>query len=116
MAMPPSESRSSGSRVPCIGTSVSRWNSSGTAASRGSDATQHSVSPPERAEPDRLAERAVELRGAVAGRKSEALAVRDDDELLVLDDEPVARAPGGGFVPRLAGTKAPRRQSMLNGR
>ena len=46
MAMPPSESRSSGSRVPAIGTSVSRWNSSGTAASRGSDATQHSVSPP----------------------------------------------------------------------
>src|SRR5262245_11346560 len=43
----------------------------------------------ERAEPDRLAEGAVELRGPVAGRKPKALAVGDDDELLILDDEPL---------------------------
>src|SRR6266568_1458890 len=41
--MPPSDRRSSGSRVPCIGTSVSRCRPSGSAASRGRPATQHGV-------------------------------------------------------------------------
>src|SRR5213594_3688712 len=41
-------------------------------------------------QPERLAERAVELRRALARRKPEALAVRDDDQRLILDDEPVA--------------------------
>ena len=38
--MPPSVSRSSGSRVPCIGTSVSGRSPSGTGAPLGSAATQ----------------------------------------------------------------------------
>src|SRR5262249_34411667 len=42
------------------------------------------------AEPDGLAERAVEPGGALAGRQAESIAVGNDQELLVLDDEPVA--------------------------
>ena len=43
--MPPTVSRSSGRRVPCIGTSVSATSPSGTGASFGRDATQHGARP-----------------------------------------------------------------------
>jgi hypothetical protein len=45
MAMPPSESRSSGSFVPFIGISVSRRRPAGSAVPAGSVLTQHGVSP-----------------------------------------------------------------------
>src|SRR2546425_11663949 len=44
----------------------------------------------ERPQPERLAEHAVELRRALARGQPEALALPDDDQVLVLDDEPVA--------------------------
>ena len=43
--MPPSERSSSGSRVPCIGTMVSRTSPAGTAAPFGTAATQQGVPP-----------------------------------------------------------------------
>ena len=43
--MPPTVSRSSGSFVPCIGTSVSAASPSGTGASFGRAATQHGAPP-----------------------------------------------------------------------
>ena len=45
MAIPPSESSSSGSRVPCIGTMVSRDSPGGAGASFGTAVTQQGVLP-----------------------------------------------------------------------
>ena len=115
MAIPPSERRSSGRRVPAIGTSVSRWNSSGTTASLGSEATQHSVSP--RSVPSQMGSPSApsSLAGRPpAGRRN----LSPSGTTMSFWSWMMSQLPRslGGFVPRLAGTNAPRRQSMLNGR
>ena len=103
--MPPRVSSSSGSRVPCMGTSVSGRSPSGTGAPLGSAATQHG-SPAQRAEPVARAQAVDAARRRLrrgAGGQAEAVALGHHQELLVLDDQPAAGAGGRPAAPALGG-------------
>ena len=98
--------------MPCIGTRVSRASAGGTDAPLGRPITQQGVSP---SVPSQMGSGAFEAARPLALRQAEPIPVGDDQERLVLDEEPVA-ARRGRRAPVLAGTKASRRQSRLNGR
>jgi len=86
MAMPPSESRSSGSRVLRIGTSVSLASPPGIGRS-GRDGHHPARRVAVRTEPEGCG---VERERTVAVWQAEAAVLRHDEQALVLDEDPVA--------------------------
>ena len=114
--MPPTVSSSSGSRVPCIGTSVSAASPSGTGASLGRAATQHGS--PRQVPSQWRGPRPSSPRGGAPGSRPRA------------GGSPRPRAPPGASGPgprasarargrpaaALGGRELARRQSMLKGR
>ena len=80
----------------------------------GERAVQHGVAA-QRAEPERLAEGAIEPGRALTRGKPKALAIGNDQELLILDDEPVA-ALGRRLRSALGRNEGAAEQSLLNGR
>ena len=116
--MPPRVSSSSGSRVPCIGTSVSGRSPSGTGAPFGRAATQHGS--PAHVPSQWRGPRPSTPRGGASGvapagsRKPSPSGTTRSFWSWTISQRPVP--PGGPPPPRLAGVNSPRRQSMLKGR
>ena len=114
MAMPPSDKRSSGSFVPRIGTSVSRFMPSGRTASFGSSAVKQGVPRSVPSQNGSLTADSSPAGSAPSGRRS-ALPVGTTTSCWSWTSSQCPRASGWP-PPRFAGSKSAPSTSRLKGR